>query len=140
MIMKIGKNDVLVDDDFIVPEGCCIGITKGYARLYSTTQPHKFKAYLHRYLMQATSCQSIDHIDGNKLNNQKSNLRFCTNSQNQANRKMKGYSWNLKDKKWRAKITINHKQMHLGSYNTEAEAKEAYNQAKIKYYGDFARI
>lgn len=47
--------------------------------------------YLHRFIMDASKGQEIDHIDGNKLDNRKSNLRFCTKSQNSYNRKSLNY-------------------------------------------------
>ena len=77
-----------------------------------------------------------DHRDGNGLNNQRENLRFATNRQNQQNRKHQGKSsrypgvcWQKNDKKWQANIQINGKLKYLGNFKTEKEAFEAYRCA-----------
>jgi hypothetical protein len=77
----------------------------------------------------------IDHIDGNGLNNQKSNLRVVTHRENHQNRQHKksskfpGVSWNKKIKKWNAKIRIGNKSLHLGYFYDEEEASKAYSLA-----------
>jgi len=87
----------------------------------------------------------IDHIDRDPFNNQKSNLRFATRSQNQANRLHvtgnSGYRgvWFRKDSNnWRASICVNGKTHGLGSFASREEAAEAYNLAAMKYFGEFA--
>lgn len=90
----------------------------------------------------------IDHIDGNGLNNQKSNLRKCTQRQNLMNRpgdadstsKYKGVDYKPSSKKWRVQITENRKKKHIGCFNTEYEAALAYNEAAKRCYGEFARL
>jgi hypothetical protein len=77
----------------------------------------------------------IDHIDGNRTNNFLSNLRVVTNQQNHFNEtKAKGYSWHKQNKKWTAYINLNDKKMHLGCYDSEAEARTAYLDAKKIYH------
>jgi hypothetical protein len=77
----------------------------------------------------------IDHINGDRLNNKLENLRIVTHQQNQWNRtKAKGYSWNKNEEKWRAYIRIDCKLKYLGSFDTEAEAREAYLKAKKIYH------
>jgi|LakMenEpi03Aug12_release.lakeMendotaPanAssembly.Ray.scaffolds.fasta_scaffold1303928_1 hypothetical protein len=77
----------------------------------------------------------IDHIDGNPSNNAVNNLRITNNSGNQHNRKnAKGFHFNKRDKKYQAQIMINNKHIHLGSYETEEEAKQAYLEGKRKYH------
>ena len=90
----------------------------------------------------------IDHKDRDRLNNRKSNFRFCTNAENTRNRKkpitntsgFKGVSWVKRDKKWRAAITINKKWIHLGVFKDKAEAAKAYNKAALKHHGEFAHL
>jgi hypothetical protein len=89
----------------------------------------------------------IDHRDGNPLNNQPSNLRFCTNAENSRNRelqgnnalKTKGVRWHHRDKKFHARITVHGKQHHIGSYDTLQEAKAARAKAETELFGEFAR-
>jgi len=99
-------------------------------------------------VLKASKGQFVDHINGNILDNRKQNLRFCTLSQNGMNRKkatntssrFKGvHFWTLGNC-FKATITINRKNIHLGNFKTEIEAAIAYNSAAIELYGEFARI
>lgn len=77
----------------------------------------------------------IDHINGCRSDNSRSNLREATREQNQQNRSgtnTTGASWHTKAGKWRAVIVSKGKQTHLGYYDTEAEAAEAYREAKMQ--------
>jgi hypothetical protein len=87
-----------------------------------------------------------DHIDGNGLNNQRSNLRICTNAENRYNQKKKQgssiykcVSWNKKTMKWISKITFKGKQIYLGSFNIEEDAAKAYDKKAMELFGEFAR-
>lgn len=76
----------------------------------------------------------IDHIDDNKLNNNVSNLQIVTPRENayktQGNysSKYKGVSWHKSSERWSARIRINGKIIHIGSFKSEEEASEAYKQ------------
>lgn len=89
-----------------------------------------------------------DHKEpGETLNNQRSNLRIATLSQNQWNTKLRrtntsGFKcvrFHKQIKKWTSQITINREQIHLGSFSTPEEAHRAYIEASIKYRGEFGR-
>jgi len=71
----------------------------------------------------------VDHIDRDKSNNDLDNLRWVTKSQNNRNKDCKGYHWNKKSKKWRAQYRLNKKAIHIGYYDTEDEARNAYLNA-----------
>jgi len=76
-----------------------------------------------------------DHINHNTLDNRRANLRAVTHQQNHFNRKnIKGYSWRKFAKKYRAKITLNGKQIYLGYFSTTEDAHNAYLQAKKQYH------
>ncbi len=105
--------------------------------------------YMHRLILglKIGDGKFADHVDGDALNNQRSNLRICTKSQNQQNRSMyKNNTSGLKGvypnkKRWIAKIACNNKKnIHLGSFKTKEEAYEAYKEAVTKYHGNFARL
>jgi hypothetical protein len=89
----------------------------------------------------------IDHIDGNGLNNLKSNLRLATRSENSRNSKKKPSSSPYKGvifvpsrDRWLAQINVNNKHIHCGYHLTQDDAARAYNRAAVKYFGEFARI
>ena len=73
--------------------------------------------------------KTVDHIDGDKSNNQINNLRLATARQQQLNRNQKGYYWNKKHKKWKARHKKNGRRVFLGLFNTEEEARAAYLNA-----------
>jgi hypothetical protein len=77
----------------------------------------------------------IDHIDRNKSNNNIDNLRLATRTQNERNKVKKGYRFEAG--KWRAKITINGKDKHLGMFDTEDEARIAYLTAAKPIHGEY---
>ena len=71
------------------------------------------------------------HINHDKLNNNIENLRIVSYQQNQFNRSnVKGYYFHKQNKKYRAHIQLNKKEIHIGYYNTKEEAREAYLRAK----------
>ena len=104
--------------------------------------------FMHRFIMKPNKGMVIDHLDGNPLNNQKKNLRICTHSENMRNRNLyvnntsgfKGVYWHKTTKKWMSYIRINKKSLYLGIYTCPIDAAKAYNDAALKYHGEFAHI
>lgn len=92
--------------------------------------------------------KGIDHIDHNGLNNQKSNLRRCTQSENMMNASKrentssiyKGVCFFKRYNKWTAYININKKPIFLGNFYTEVEAAKAYNKKAIELFLEFANL
>lgn len=102
---------------------------------------------MHQLLMNPPDELCVDHVNGNGLDNRRSNLRLATNQQNQANSqkktpatsRFKGVSWSKTKQKWRAYICPARKYIHLGYFTSEEEAARAYDTAASKIFGDFAR-
>jgi len=77
----------------------------------------------------------IDHIDNNRTNNNIENLRIVNKIQNSQNRPAKkGYHFSKQKCKYQAEIVVNKKKRHIGFYDTEEEAREAYLNAKEIYH------
>lgn len=109
--------------------------------------------YMSRLIMKKydpTSILDVDHRDLDSLNNQKNNLRRCTQSQNCMNRfawgkiKYKGVYLNKKQSGRysyiQSRIQINKKPINLGFFKSEIEAAKAYDVAAKKYFGEFAKL
>lgn len=116
-----------------------------YARRFCGRSPE----YMHSAILKRMGYfQDCDHKDGNALNNQRSNLRPCSDGQNNANRRKqigttsnyKGVSFCKSRGLWEAKIGINLKRQFLGRYQIEIDAAMAYDAAAIVYFGEFARL
>jgi hypothetical protein len=81
----------------------------------------------------------VEHKDEDKTNNRLDNLRLATRSQNKANqRKPKGYGLCKSTGRWLARIKVAGKQLYLGRFATEEEARQAYVSAKLHHFGEFA--
>lgn len=100
---------------------------------------------LHRVIV-GKECDGlcVDHIDGNGLNNRRSNLRIVSildNSRNISNRSANarsgvlGVTWHKGEKKWQSRIVVNRKLIYLGCFNTIEEAAIARARAEIRYWG-----
>jgi len=114
----------------------CVGIN------YNSYRAHRLIFLMHKGYLPKT----IDHIDGDKLDNRIENLRAATVGQNQHNRKTnanntsgyKGVSWNKAQKKWTARITLERKTINLGYFANVEEAAEVVRKAREELHGSFA--
>lgn len=101
---------------------------------------------IHRYMLGAKRGVVVDHIDGDPSNNQCSNLRFVTQSQNNANQHgakrgsksgVKGVYWHKAAKKWCAEVVYEKKKHYLGLFDKLEDAKDARNQKAKELHGEF---
>jgi hypothetical protein len=98
---------------------------------------------MHRCITNAPKGMEVDHINGDGLDNRRSNLRIVTHRQNCQNQQYKkitskypGVCWHKASDKWAAAISINGKPKHLGLFKTELEAFEVYKRALNKLTGE----
>lgn len=103
--------------------------------------------YMHRQIMNARAGVEVDHRNRNKLDNQRNNLRVASTAENQHNRApragrnvpYKGVRFDADRGKYRARITVNKREIHLGRYDTPEEAARVYDDAARQHFGEFAR-
>ena len=107
---------------------------------------------MHRVITNAPKGMTVDHKDGNRLNNQRDNLRICTLRQNLQNRRVQQGSKNpnktglkgtyqTKNGHWFSAISIGtRRNKYLGRFSSAEAAARAYDAAALHYYGDFARL
>lgn len=119
----------------------------GYAVRTQNNYPNKpYQVRMHRVILGTPEGMDSDHINRNRLDNRRSNLRVASRSQNGANTFVeksnksgyKGVSWKKSNHKWCTQITFSGKTIHLGLFVNIKEAAKAYNEAARKYHGNFA--
>lgn len=100
---------------------------------------------MHRYLLDVPAGKVVDHINGNTLDNRRSNLRVCEQSENMRNMGRKKNNRPpypgvqvKQNGRYRVRITVDRKEIAIGTYDTEEEAIRARIDAENRYYGVFA--
>ena len=143
LCIRLGHKEILFDEEdrhIVEPFSWSIG-THGYA----TSGAGKEQILLHRLIAAPSDGMTVDHINRNKLDNRRGNLRLCTQSENSYNRtaqanNQSGYRGvcRLANGRWYAQICKNSKSIPLGCYATAEEAANAYDSAAVIIAGEFA--
>ena len=120
----------------------------GYAIRHVWTGERNVTEHMHRVVI-GSACEGldVDHINGDPLDNRRSNLRVATRSQNMANARphidgtgYKGVTFDKRKNKYFARICKNYKTRFLGYYATAEAAAEAYNKAAVEAFGAYSRL
>lgn len=104
--------------------------------------------WLHNFLTNCPKNKVVHHINGNRLDNRRENLVVLTRSQFESTKSslksnrhgIKGVSWNRRKRKWHVKISVNNRQIYLGSFDNAVVAAMKYNEAALKYHGEYAYL
>lgn len=154
------KHAIIDDEDYEIVSKYKWHLSDGYARATVYESGIQKTVRLHRLILKETNPKvQIDHKNRNRLDNRKSNLRKCSTSENQKNKKSSGkskylgVSFRITKQKYKNKkgviktytysriisqIKVNDKYIYLGTFKDEVGAAKAYNEAAIKYHGEFA--
>lgn len=109
----------------------------------------KSKVYMHRMILSLTDPKiEVDHRFGNGLDNRRKMIRACTSSQNKMNRGKKvgttsnfiGVCWYKQTRKWKSRVKIDGKEIHLGYFTSEIEAAKARDSKAKELHGEFANL
>lgn len=122
--------------------------SEGYAVRTTGSGRTRERFRMHRLIAKTPEEMDTDHINGNRLDNRKENLRICTRAENLRNRFVgsnnasgyKGVAYHKFSKLYHATINMNKKQKSLGYFKTPKEAAKAYNDSATKYFGEFAKL
>lgn len=150
LILPSGHVALVDHDDYPAIAGFAWHVNRKKHTSYVEAQPYRdgrqTTVCIHRIIMGASGDEEVDHRDGDGLNNRRYNLRRCTSSQNQFNKrtfnahsKFKGvHPSQSKKNPWRVQLCANGKKVYLGGFPTEELAASAYNEASAKFHGEFS--
>ena len=122
----------------------------GYATRGTRCNGKSRTVYMHRIVAKRMGLRitrkDVDHIDRNRSNNCRQNLRIATRGQNLSNRPLnrnntsgfRGVTWDKVNHKWEAKIQVDRRYHKIGRFTDKREAVRKYNEAARKYFGTFA--
>jgi hypothetical protein len=147
LLKNTGNFTIIDDEDYPKVKYSNWYELKGYAvRMTAKCEGKKKMLYMHRIIVPSAGGYLIDHINRNRLDNRKENLRIATRAQNNINRERvkgaqspyRGVIWRPHAKAWKAYIKKDHKQIHLGYFLTPEKAALKYNEKAVELFGRFA--
>lgn len=144
-----GKVAIVDDEDFewLSQWKWCFR-QQGYAGMGIVENGKQRIVYMHRLIAGTPKGMDTDHIDKNKLNNQRKNLRICTHEENCRNRSkscnnttgVKCVVLDSRTGRFRAYIKVKYRQIHIGMFDSIVEASSAHLKAQKYHFGTFSEI
>lgn len=135
------------DEDFIfLSKHKWYTTSRGYAVRHAYVNGVRKEVSMHAVIMKPASGYEVDHINHNRLDNRRSNLRVCSHSENLRNKALQknntsgftGVYLIKANPKWVAVVKLNGKRVYLGSFKTKEAAIRARLKAEEKYYGEYS--
>lgn len=142
---------VLVDDEDAGLSAYCWRASRGSKTYYSMRSEgpanQRSTIMMHRQITAAGDLFEVDHINGNGLDNRRSNLRLVTHAENARNSGahrdsksgVKGVTWDKRRSRWVARIMVNGRTTNLGRFEHLEDAAEMYAKAARLLHGEYAR-
>jgi hypothetical protein len=139
-----GKVTIVDDEDYEYLSQWKWQFNVGYASRSSSVRGKSCKIYMHRIIAHTPMDKETDHINRDKLDNRRKNLRICSSAVNERNKSIvctntsgaRGVNWEKGRNKWRAGITYNYKYYNLGRYDNINDAIRAYNEKAFELFGE----
>ena len=143
-----GKTATIDDDDFVrVSVHKWSFDPKGYAFTNIGKRPHRRILYMHRLILQAPKGKECDHINNNKLDNRRENLRLCTREENSRNRKLfknatgyKGVYFDKDSEVYYAQVKFRGQTICGGRSKDVKVSAAYYNKVAVELHGEFANL
>ena len=142
-VTKKNEKFIFDKDDYDLIKDISWNITRGYV----VGRKNDKSLRLHRYILESRYGdlkfeEYIDHLNKNKLDNRKINLKICSSSENKQNANIyinnisgtTGVNWDEKRNKWRSRICLNYKQIDLGFFDDINDAIDARKEAEVEYF------
>jgi hypothetical protein len=148
---KFGRVEALCDkEDYELVKDYRWNITMhGYIRTAIRIEGRQKILFLHRVILNCPEGFYSDHINRDRRDCRRKNLRICNKLENNRNlsktksktsSRYKGVYWSSQAKRWVSSITVNYACLWIGSFKNEDDAAKAYNEAAIKHFGEFAAL
>lgn len=144
-----GKEALVDDDDYPWLIQWKWSYNGRYAARHAIVDGKSTSVYMHREILKPDPGMYTDHINGDRLDNRRCNLRSCSHAQNSRNMRKqahptssayKGVSFHKASGRWAAGIRVEGKRRSLGYYETEIDAAYAYDEAARQAYGEYAAL
>lgn len=147
----LGEPSIIVspEDLRLLEEGGWYLNNNGYAARDRQKDNVRTRQLLHRVIMDAKPGQIVDHINGLRNDNRRTNLRLCNKSQNAFNSiidkqlgksRERGIGWDSQYNKWIVRFYANGKRIFGGRFTDIAVAKETRDNYYYRYHGEFANL
>ena len=124
MLIAVGNNHFAQVDgeDYPSVSKYRWSLDKGYAYGYVMIDGKKYHRYMHNFLLSPPKGLVVDHINWDRLDNRRENLRICTRKENNGHRQQRGtVYWDKNKKRW----TLQYKHQFIGRYKSKEEAELA---------------